>query len=382
MDLADSSAGKGVTITSGTYRKNIGDNVEREGYQYQVGTGGVSVKFASAQGALRAVQSLTELLMLDNRGAGAHRLLPAGAGVDYPDLERRVLLLDGASAFIPVEQLEGFMEGMSRHRLNVLHLRLNGDASDGSTVRGWFRLASSDSDLQPHDGASKAYTRADWDRLEAAAKRYGITIVPEIHSGGRSLVWQGDDSSLPKLSKNNSRHFNAGYFDLRSSTKRGKVVSYMTVLINTYRDWFQSGIIHIGLDEAGPANKSPGNNPANMVAYANSMYDALIYNAGTNTDGFREVQVFVAANNFPANRYFIETADGLRTGMVPVIFAGNHYDTRVCEHQDGCLDCQVPGILAFRLAVARIGSLEILYGIQEVPDRLCCRQCHAGWGGA
>ena len=65
-------------ITSSVSR-NIGKSVKEEGYKYTTGTAGaVTVQFAEDMGALRAIQSLTQIVMQDGNAAGAHQALPRG----------------------------------------------------------------------------------------------------------------------------------------------------------------------------------------------------------------------------------------------------------------------------------------------------------------
>ena len=154
-------------------KKDIGHNVGNEGYAYRAGAGGVTIEFMHTAGALRGIQSLTEMLIRDGRSAGQHRRLPAGTGVDYPKFEKRIVMFDVARTFMPVEMLIGAMEQMSLHKLNVLHMHLTDDARlQGKRVsNGFMRLAHERASFTPVDNPNNFYSREDWDLLEDTAAR-------------------------------------------------------------------------------------------------------------------------------------------------------------------------------------------------------------------
>ena len=269
-----------------TVKKNIGHNVANEGYQYQVGATGAVFKFRKMWGALRAVQFITQILMQDGRPAGQHRSLPYGKGIDYPKYESRRIMLDVARQFISVEQIIGYMEKMSQHRLNELQMHINDDAKapSDSLAKGYFRLDIGDTTRQSKmtpDG--KFYTKADWDKLERAAKRYGIKIIPEFDSPGHSMAWIEDDSTLEHTLVNSDRG-NRGRLKVDTSEQRKKVSNYMATMILNFRDWFQGDTIHIGGDERDV-------NWANDVTYLNLLY-SKIKKSETVENGFEHVEIW------------------------------------------------------------------------------------------
>ena len=301
-----------VTRKGNTAIKTIGINVETEGYQYQAGSSGVSLKFAGDKAAIRAVQSLVNIVMQDGAGAGAHRSVPTGTGIDYPQYEERSYMVDVARWFIPVDTLIGAMEKMSMYKMNVLRLHLsdfyhrrmpNGDpwtdahgsTDDAELQRKWeerlkgnghFRLDIGDPARQAKitpDG--KYYTKEDWEKLEDAAKRYGIEIIPEIGGPAHSDPWQQDNH--PTLALVPAVH-GGGFHFSTAEGERERYADYFAPILLAFRPWFEStDTMHLGMDES--ANKPR----LNDVLWANLMADRIKYIAGSRENGYRYIRAWI-----------------------------------------------------------------------------------------
>ena len=116
-----------LTLT-GNAKKDISRNVLEEGYKYKAGNGGLTLQYATSSAGLRAVQSITRVLMKNDEGFGAHRKLPNGVGIDYPFFRKRIVMMDVSRYFIRPEVIIGLMEKMSFHKVNVLQMHINDDA--------------------------------------------------------------------------------------------------------------------------------------------------------------------------------------------------------------------------------------------------------------
>ena len=280
----------------GTFKVDIDHLISAEGYKYKVGSSGVQFQYKESEGAFRAFQTLVRILMKSNEGTGNHRKLPYGEGVDYPTQKKRIVMLDTGRFFTPTDQVIGFMEKMSLHRINVLQMHLNDDADH----TGYFRLEGSP-ELAP-DGLF--YTRADWDRIEEAAERYGIEIIPEFNSPGHSSAWIQDNPGMGFF--NGWRH-NRRAIDVNSANNRQQAVNYLSNLILSYRDWFRGDTVHLGGEE------SLTNVWANVVTYLNLLRDRLEYHPTNNPNGFKHFQAWSDYNslaNFPGDTDFTHWLSG------------------------------------------------------------------------
>ena len=131
---------------------------------------------------------------------GASGQIPCVTISDRPKYAWRGLHIDVARHFLPIEELETFLDAMALHRLNVLHLHLTDDQGWRIEIKGYPRLTEVGAwrdqtligsmetpeeswtfDGTPHGGF---YTQAELEGLVEYARRRGIMIVPEVDLPG------------------------------------------------------------------------------------------------------------------------------------------------------------------------------------------------------
>ena len=245
--------------TTATITSTIGYVVRQEGYKYKAGTSGMTVQFIEDTGGLRAIQSLINILVQDGNDAGAHRELPAGTGIDYPNFSERGMHMGSGGYPMSAEWIIRSIEKFALHKMSYIALNLNGDVKPlgGANARGNFRLDVDNSARQramTPDG--HFYTREDWDRMEDAAAKYGIKIVPLINSPGHSNSQYNDSKKSQyanlRIVRRTGSRINGGYIDVGDSRgKRAAAVLYMSDLWGDYLDWFRGDTLHLGGDETG-----------------------------------------------------------------------------------------------------------------------------------
>ena len=318
-DFAAKIASRMVTLkhSNGTDEKSkdIGDFIGGEGFKYKASASGVQLQYEEAGGGLRAIQALTRLVMKSSAEAGNHRKLPYGEGFDYPEHKDRRIMIDVGRHYIETETLIGLMEKMSLHKMNVLQMHLNDDFRPLEDAHNWdrvrsrgagamgvgaFRLEHEDVRLRPHGytaASPKTYSRADWAKIEAAAKRYGIKIIPEFNAPGHSAAWYEvvgrlDDSDPNKILFHSEWDgHNYRIMNVNNAANRAKAVTWISDLIKSYKDWFETseGTVHVGGEE------SHGNGEASVGAYLNDLYTALHYHPTSNPQGYPEIEVWVSS---------------------------------------------------------------------------------------
>ena len=253
-----------------TVEKNISINVAEEGFKYKVDDAGITLMFQGRMGAYRGIQSLMEILLQDGLTPGLHRNLLAGEGIDYPSYKKRVYMVDLGRKFVPVEQLIGWMESMSRRRINIFHMHINDDAKTPEGVSyGFFRLEHERAAFTPRDKTG-VYTRQDWERLEDAAYRYGIKLLPEFDSPGHAGAWAQDiRASGGATERIKDKDNDVNIADLKTTDDyRAVNAQYIIDLISEYLDWFRGDSIHIGGDEST-------NTWSEDVKYMNLLYEGM-----------------------------------------------------------------------------------------------------------
>ncbi|WP_157929535.1 family 20 glycosylhydrolase [Phyllobacterium zundukense] len=264
--------------------KPVQTNIQREGYWFSASHDGLKIVYIQAMGGLRGFQTATLMAMSDGKAVGAHTTIKGVQGTDYPQYENRRIMLDVARKFIPVDQLIGYMDKMSMHKLNELHLHLNDSTSTtvgGAPSEGYFRLYNEAKPrrlLIPSEqmfntiadgiieltGDKKVYDSKDWARLEDAAYRYGIKLIPEFDAPGHAGAFMKDGKniliySLPPYPTDDTYSDNILANDMYNiwggnltsadpanfPNNKTNTVRYFAELIGEFRDWFKSDTIHI-----------------------------------------------------------------------------------------------------------------------------------------
>lgn len=179
--------GKGVNKRGGTPATRI-DTVafsNPEAYKLTVTPREVRITGGSAAGVFYGVQTLRQLV--DENGD-----IPCVTIEDEPRFAYRGLMLDPARHFLPVKDIERFIDAMAMYKFNVLHLHLTEDQGWRVEIRKYPRLtevgsvrAETDGDGIPHSGF---YTQDELRHLVAYAKERHVEIVPEFDIPGHSVA--------------------------------------------------------------------------------------------------------------------------------------------------------------------------------------------------
>jgi len=157
----------GVTPRAGDVVLALGltQAVGREGYRMAVG-GTVRISGRTDAGVFYGTRSLLQLLHQS-------RSIPAGTALDWPRYPERGLLLDLGRVPFKAAYLRHQVRELAYLKLNVLHLHL----SDNNA----FRI---ESDRHPEIVSPVHLSKAQVRSLVALAKRYHVTVVPEIDIPG------------------------------------------------------------------------------------------------------------------------------------------------------------------------------------------------------
>jgi hexosaminidase len=213
----------------------------------------VKVRSSTATGIFYGGQTLLQMLHQDP----THTRLPCGHARDYPDFQQRGIMLDAGRKYWGLEYLYRTMRQMARLKLNVLHLHF-------SDWNG-FRLKS---DRFPGLETSPAYSKAEITALQSYARKWHITIVPEIDLPAHATIITRYEPMLAFTCQSMSRSRWAGgehggwTIDYSNPAAR----QWMADLINEFIALFDGPYFHIGADEIpeGPClDECPS-----LVAYA------------------------------------------------------------------------------------------------------------------
>jgi hypothetical protein len=195
-----------------------------EGYVLDIGDRAV-LRGGSGAGVFYGTQTVLQML----RSTPGHRTLPRGAARDWPRFRERGYLLDVGRKYWSPDYVVQTIREMSYLKLNTLQLHFSDDNA--------FRLVS---DRFPYLAAPQAYTKADIARFEAAARKYHVTIIPEIempaHAG--AILKARPDFRINCLN-----------FGTTLDVTRPEVRDFTAALIKEFAPLFSGPEFHIATDE-------------------------------------------------------------------------------------------------------------------------------------
>ncbi len=158
-----------------------------EGYTLAVDTAGVRIVARRPAGLFHGVQTLRQLLPARVEYTAARprpMKVPAGRITDVPRFEWRGIMLDVARHFLPVGDVERFMDVMALYKMNRLHLHLSDNQGWRIEIPSWPNLARWGGLYEVGGAEGGFYTDAQWKELVRYARDRYITVVPEIDMPG------------------------------------------------------------------------------------------------------------------------------------------------------------------------------------------------------
>ncbi len=216
-----------LTLATPATRVQLGE----QGYQLEI-TDRITVSAATATGVFYGTQTLRQLFR--------QTTVPCGVARDYPAYPERGVMLDTGRRYWQMDYLEQTLRRMAELKLNILHLHL-------SDWNG-FRLVS---DTYPGLAAKEAYTKADLRRLYELARRYHITVVPEIDMPGHSKAITDYAPHLrfkcPSMDRGRWAGGEQGGWML--DITRTEVRQWIKALLNEFVPLFDGPYFHLGGDE-------------------------------------------------------------------------------------------------------------------------------------
>lgn len=206
------------------------------------------------------------LISLAQMVAGArkdpdHFAFPVGGVLsDRPRFGWRGLHLDVARSFYPVAEIVALIDLMAWLKLNVLHLHLNDDEAWRIDVEGYPEIAEKaawrghglpippllGSGPQPYGGI---YSAADIATMEAAAARWGISLLPEIDIPGHG------DAAMTAVPALRDSQDAGGYSSIQGfhanalSPVLPQTQDFIAAAFQTVLKQFNGPAVHIGGDE-------------------------------------------------------------------------------------------------------------------------------------
>ncbi len=210
-----------------------------ESYTLKVQNDNVIIEAVTDVGALRALETLLQLVNYDEIGYHFK-----GANIDdSPRFVWRGLMIDVARHFQPIEVLKRNLDAMASVKLNVFHWHLTDDQGFRVESKVYPKLQELASD-------GLYYTQGQIKDLVAYASNLGIRVIPEIDVPGHAsaiLTAYPELGSKKDYDYSIERH--AGIFDPTLDPTNEETYVFLENLFTEVAALFPDRYFHIGGDE-------------------------------------------------------------------------------------------------------------------------------------
>lgn len=156
----------------------LDDSLAPESFELVVTEGGVSIKAASAAGALYAANALIQAQRTPNA--------PAFSASSTPRYPNRGFMLDIARHFFGVKEIKQVIDIASTYNLNRLHLHLSDDQGWRIEIDGRPELTKLASANDADGGPGGFLNFDDYEEIQVYAALHGMTVIPEIDLPGHT----------------------------------------------------------------------------------------------------------------------------------------------------------------------------------------------------
>jgi N-acetyl-beta-hexosaminidase len=207
-----------------------------QGYLIKLTPDRIVLSAKTSTGLFYAAQTFCQLLA----SAAEKKQLPCGVIRDEPRFLHRGIMLDVGRKYWKMETLYRIIRQMARLKLNVLHLHF--------TEWNAFRL---ESDQFPGLAKHPAYGKTEIIALQSYARRWYVTLIPEIDLPAHATVITRYEPSLAftcqSMSKSRWLGGESGGWTIDYSNPQAR--QWMRNLVAEFLMLFDSPYFHIGTDE-------------------------------------------------------------------------------------------------------------------------------------
>jgi hexosaminidase len=254
--------------------------IGKEGYTLVSGPQGVTITANEPAGLFYGMQTLLQILPKEIENKSPVKTtwtIPAVNITDYPRFGWRGIMLDVSRNFFTKEEVEQYIDQISRYKFNTFHWHLTDDNGWRVEIKSLPKLTSVGAwrvhraghfgeRAQPKPGEPATdggfYTQEDIKEIIRYAQDRHVTIVPEIDVPGHSMA---AIASYPELSctkdtatkvnpgSSFSEWFNDGTFKMRIDNTLNpsdeKVYEFLDKVFTELAALFPNPYIHVGGDE-------------------------------------------------------------------------------------------------------------------------------------
>jgi len=225
-----------ITINSGRVGKVI--LKEDESYTLEITSKQVKLKSATDIGAMRGLETLLQLLSVDDQGY----YFPAVKIEDEPRFPWRGLMIDASRHFQPIDVMKRNLEAMAAVKMNVLHWHLADDQGFRVECKTFPKLH-----LLGSDGVY--YTQVQIKEIIKFAHDMGIRVVPEFDVPAHATSWIVAYPELASSPDKRTIERRWGIMDPTINPTDDFVYIFLDKFFEEMSELFTDDYIHIGGDE-------------------------------------------------------------------------------------------------------------------------------------
>ncbi len=326
LKLVESSAGQEGNIHLKIVA-SLEDRLGDEGYELAATARSITIGAPRPAGLFYGIQTLRQLLppavFSRHKAETTEWTVPCVRITDRPRFGWRGLLIDPARHFIPVPDVEQFIDAMAVHKFNRLQIHLTDDQGWRIEIRRYPRLIETgawmdftafhqpDKKAGPNDKRPGGYYAQDDIRylVRYAAERH-VTIVPEIempaHTGAAIVSYPSIGLYPERL--NALMPEDRWTANERVLAPRPQTVTFMQNVLTEVMELFPSRQIHIGGDEANMDHWSKSEEMQAMIRELN-----LKDEAGLHSWFIRQMDSFLTSHG----RQLVGWDEILQGGLAP-----------------------------------------------------------------
>lgn len=231
----------------------ISPTMASQGYSIEISDKLMKLTGGDEAGIFYALKTLDQILLGDILNSKAGKIAPIYIE-DAPRYDYRAVMLDPARHFLPVEDIQLFIEQMSCYKYNVLQLHLTDDQGWRIEIKSHPELTKIGAFRNPTGGNNGPdngfYTQEQIKGLIAFAAERQVEIVPELDIPGHSAAIL---AAIPELGCK-FRHGDAKEIgkvtNMMLCADNEKAYTIYEDIIREVAALFPSKRIHLGGDEA------------------------------------------------------------------------------------------------------------------------------------